>query len=193
MSVNKTKIEWTDFTWNPLTGCKHNCPYCYAKKIGMRFDGHFNPTFHPERLNDKFPKKPSKIFVCSMADLFGDWIPDKWIIDILRIAYENPQHTFQYLTKNPKRMQDFIFPYNAWIGTTIEDKSKLYRLEELQKVKAPYKFISFEPLLGKIDIDLTDSGIDLVIIGGLTGTKEKTKKEWDKIKHPNKFYKSNFI
>ena len=68
--MQKTKIEWCDYTWNPVVGCKHGCSYCYARKISTRFNGNFEPTFYPKRLNDKMPKKPSKIFVCSMADLF---------------------------------------------------------------------------------------------------------------------------
>lgn len=192
MSVNCTKIEWCSHTWNPVTGCLHGCPYCYARKIAMRFDGHFNPKFHQKRLLDKFPKTPSKIFVCSMADLFGDWIDDEIIQQVISVTALHQKHQFYFLTKNPKKMQHFKFPNNTWVGVTVEDKSKLWRLEELKKVNAEYRFISFEPLLGEVDIDLSQEKIDLVIIGGATGIKEKTQKEWDKIKHNNKFYKNNF-
>ena len=89
--MNKTKIEWTDYTWNSITGCEYNCFYCYARRIAMRFNGHFKPTFHPDRITQPHKlKKPSKIFVCSMVDLFGDWIPDLWIEAVLAtIKYTN--------------------------------------------------------------------------------------------------------
>lgn len=192
--MNKTKIEWTDYTWNPVTGCQHGCPYCYARKIAMRFDGHFNPTFHEKRLTGKMPKAPSKIFVCSMADLFGDWVPDEWVIKVLKVARQNPQHIFQFLTKNPKLYSEFqdLFTDNMWFGTTIDtSEMALYRLKQLEKVKG-YKFISFEPLLGDMTgMDL--SKIDLVIIGQMTGQGAiKAKTEWiESIKHHNIFYKSN--
>lgn len=188
--MNKTKIEWCDNTWNPVTGCLHNCSYCYAKRIAMRFDGHFKPTFHPERLNDKMPKKPSKIFVCSMADLFGEWVPKEWIEKIIEVARNNPQHTFQFLTKNPKRYLEFEFSSNCWLGTTI-DYINQARLNYL-KQKNNYKFISFEPLLG--DMSLLDlSGIDWVIIGADSSKGANTPRiEWiDSIRHPNIFYKEN--
>lgn len=190
--MNKTKIEWTEYTWNPVTGCKHNCPYCYAKKISMRFNEDFEPTPHPDRLRQPYElKKPSKIFVCSMADLFGDWVPDFWIKPIIKVAKENPQHTFQFLTKNPKRYLDFDFPENCSLGTTI-DYPHQARLNYLKQAKANHKFISFEPLLGDMSaLDL--SGIDVCIIGA-DSTKGATppKKEWiDSIEHHNKFFKNN--
>lgn len=159
----------------------------------MRFDGHFNPTFHPERLKDKFPQKPSKIFVCSMADLFGDWIDDEIIHQVISVAGLHPEHQFYFLTKNPEKMTYFKFPDNCWVGTTIESRNKFERLWRLQEVEAKKKFISFEPLLGEIEFDFTGQGIDLVIIGANTDRSGiQTRKEWDKIKHPNKFYKNNF-
>jgi len=195
MALNRTKIDWPWkplYTWNPVTGCLNGCPYCYARKIAMHFEGSFKPKFHKKRLLDKFPKKPANIFVCSMADLFGDWINQFVINDIIAVARNNPKHQFIFLTKNPARMNKFAFPENAWVGVTVETKDRLWRIEGLQKVDARYRFISFEPLLGEIDTTLDGCGIDLVIIGGLTGEKEKTKREWDKIRHHNKFYKANF-
>jgi protein gp37 len=161
--VNKTKIEWTDYVWNPVRGCLHNCPYCYGKRIDRRFgDGSFTPTFHPERLQEPLKvKKPSRIFVGSMADLFGNWgwfdgeteIHPGDIIDaILNIAKQCPQHTFIFLTKNPKGMQGFDFPDNCWCGTSAENQEKYNeRKPELLKVNCRTLFISYEPALGPID------------------------------------------
>lgn len=192
--MNKTKIEWCDYTFNPVTGCKHGCKYCYASKIAIRFTGHFNPTFHPKRLKDKMPKKPSKIFVCSMADLFGDWVPSDWIEQILmRVVCQNPQHTFMFLTKNPKRYSEYGFPSNTMLGVTINTKNDLERMEILTKQKRQDSlFVSIEPLLDDFTgVDF--SGVDLIIVGAMTGAGAiKPKREWiESIKHRNIFYKDN--
>lgn len=195
--MNKTKIEWTNYTWSPLVGCKHNCWYCYAKRMNDRFkwiEKWTEPRFFLTRLADPVRvRKPSKIFVCSMADLFGDWVPTKFIVSVIQIIKQCPRHTFQFLTKNPKRYSEFIFPENCWLGMTI-DKNRFSIENQLEhlKQKENYKFISFEPLLGDMsDLDL--SGIDLVIVGAMTGPGAvKPKKEWiDSIKHKNIFYKNN--
>ena len=194
--MNKSKIEWCDYTWNPVVGCKHNCWYCYAKRMNDRFkwiEKWSEPRFFASRLKEPYRlKKPSKIFVCSMADLFGDWINSRWIHEILKLPKNNPQHTFQFLTKNPKRYLEFEFPKNCWLGITIDYVNQA-RLNYLKKMPN-YKFISFEPLLGDMSaLDL--SGIDLVIVGAMTGMGKKNvipKKEWiDSIKHKNIFYKNN--
>lgn len=189
--MNKTKIEWTDYTWNPVTGCKHSCYYCYARRIAMRFTKHFKPTFHNNRLKNPFSlKKPNKIFVCSMADLFGDWVPREWIDKVIRVVDENPQHTFQFLTKNPKRYKEFKFPKNCWIGVTIDYPNQT-RIDHLIRSYG-YRFISFEPILGDMSrLDL--SGIDLCIIGRDTSPgAELPKKEWiESVKHRNIFLKNN--
>lgn len=173
--MNKTKIKWTDFTWNPITGCwgpggtadkPNRCSYCYAEKISKRFIARFAqfphkegpdpfaPTFHPDRLSQPAKvKKPSKIFVCSMSDLFGDWVPVEWILKVLRAAGLCPQHTFQFLTKNPKRMSKFPFTSNCWVGTTVTNQVDAdERLPWLLQVDAPVRFVSHEPLLGGIDM-----------------------------------------
>lgn len=163
--MNKSKIEWCDYTWNPVVGCRHNCPYCYARRIDRRFgDGSFTPTFYPERLQEPLNvKKPSQIFVGSMADLFGEW---EWvdksgvfvaysanvINSILNIAEQCPQHTFIFLTKNPKGMQGFDFPTNCWCGTSVENQEKAdERIPELLKVNCKILFVSLEPILGPVD------------------------------------------
>ena len=164
--MNKTKIEWCDYTWSPVRGCLHACPYCYAARIDKRFgDGTFTPTFHPERLQEPLKvKKPSRIFVGSMADLFGNWMwTDKIspffkysrnavISRILDIVIQCPQHTFIFLTKNPKGMQGFDFPDNCWCGTSVENQEKAdERIPELLQVNCNTLFVSYEPALGPID------------------------------------------
>ena len=103
--MNKTKIEWTDFSWNPVSGCLHNCPYCYAKSMYNRFGRSFEPTFHPEKLNEPLKFKNKKmIFVCSVADLFGWWVDEKWIKAIIEITKVTPHLTYQFLTcEKPQR------------------------------------------------------------------------------------------
>ena len=126
--MNKTKIEYADYTWNPVTGCLHECEYCYARKQAKRFSSivgipngkihdlpinftykckypyGFDPTFHRYRLDEPSQvKTPSTIFVCSMADLFGEWVPDEWIQKIFEACADAPQHRYLFLTKNPKR------------------------------------------------------------------------------------------
>ena len=214
--INKTKIEWTDYTWNPVIGCwgpggtaekPNRCSYCYAEKIARRFappkdygggwrekdPSPFAPTFHPERLSEPAKvKKPSKIFVCSMADLFGDWVPTLWIAAVLEQVYRNPHHTFQFLTKNPKRLEDFNpWPKNCWVGTTVTNQAAAdERLPWLLRVDAPVTFVSHEPLMGATDIRkafIAVSGggfaswgkLKWGIIGGMTGPGAvKPDPEW---------------
>jgi len=177
--MNKTKIEWCDYTWNPVTGCLHGCPYCYARKIAERFRGTkawpegFKPMIHPERSNDpELMKKPQTIFVCSMADLFGEWVPDHWIRYVMDSCDMAPWHTYIFLTKNPARYfklrGEDLHQDNFWFGTTetgeIFGDPNLYAIKRLP---AKNTFVSFEPLLHEIDVgDL--SGIKQVIIGAQT-------------------------
>lgn len=173
--MNKTKIEWCDYTWNPITGCKNGCEYCYAMAISRRFNRSFEPGFHTERLNEPHKaKKPSKIFTVSMGDMFGDWVPDTWIKRIFDVMHHNPQHIFQVLTKNPKRLSKIDkFPANAWIGVTVDtDTGYNERIRSLLACSAKLKFVSFEPLLTPINFNNSKlDGIDWVIIGGRTGNK----------------------
>ena len=189
--MKKTTIDWCSYTWNPVIGCKYNCFYCYAirqtKRWGQKFIPHwsYGQARKPYKINE-----PSKIFVCSYGELFGDWVPKEWIEKVLQVVKDNPQHTFQFLTKNPKRYSEFEFPKNCWLGTTI-DYPNQERIDWLKK-KSNYKFISFEPLLGDMSgLDL--SGIDLAIVGAMTGAKAiKPKKKWiESINHPNMFHKAN--
>lgn len=151
-------IEWAKWTWNPVTGCKFNCPYCYARDIGKRFTGHFDPTFHKGRLSAprntrSMSDGPGEhnVFVCSMADLFGDWVPQVWIDAVLKSVRESPDWTFLFLTKNPSRLVDIEWPGNAWVGTTVDTQARVNSAEDsFKKVKAKVKFVSLEPLKEKI-------------------------------------------
>jgi protein gp37 len=183
--MNKTKIEWTDYSWNPITGCLHGCWYCYAKKMAMRFHRSFEPTFHPERLKEPYElKKPSKIFVCSVADLFAPWTPREWYGEVFDSMLWCPtKHTFQMLTKNPERIylggMEPIYPKNWWFGTTVTCQSDFKNIEEIKKIKCGVRFVSFEPLLGELPSYISLKGLDWVIVGKLTGSKRiPFKFEW---------------
>jgi len=182
--MNKTKIEWCDYTINPVKGlCKNNCYYCYSIKMYKRFK--WSPYLRIE-INemDKLYKlkKPSKIFIGSMHDIFGEWINDYWINEIINKCKILKQHTFLFLTKNPKRYLEFKFPNNCLLGATVtgkellEEQASIYLTLSSLKNK---KFISYEPLLGQPLPEFRY--IDWVIIGGLT-PKPVHKREWvDKI------------
>lgn len=178
--MNKTAIEWTDYTWNPVTGCLNNCEYCYARRIAERFNGTkawpygFRPTYHPERIDE--PQKlrhPSKIFVCSMAELFGDWVEDRVIEDILYVAFNNPQHTFQFLTKSPQNLARWNpWPDNAWVGVSATNTYQFLKaVYGLNAVIAKVRYISFEPLHEYIPITGIINSLDWLIIGAETGNR----------------------
>lgn len=198
--MNKTGIEWCDYTWNPVTGCKHGCPYCYARKIAERFKGSkawpqgFDPMFHPERLDDPVKmKKPQTIFVCSMADLFGDWVPAWWIWDTFAAMDAAPQHTYIMLTKNPERMKRFApqkgdlprgVKENWWFGTSVTCQIDTVRIKPLLEMDGN-RFISFEPLIrdpGPLDLIDTWKGplIKQVIIGAQTNPFYPVQVSWIK-------------
>jgi protein gp37 len=178
--LNKTKIDFTDYVWNPVTGCNHGCPYCYARKMANRLRGRcgypadepFKPTLHDDKLVSMFPSKPSKIFVCSMGDLFADDIPVEWINDVLRRVKHNRQHTFIFLTKNPARYSEFDFPQNAWIGYSIT--GNLYHKWDIRH-QDNIKFVSLEPMAEPMHANLGGYAqrIDFhwLIIGKETGNR----------------------
>lgn len=214
--MNKSKIEWCDSTWNPVTGCLHGCEYCYAKKIATRFGKEeeflhcfevddnlywldrkrdnpypfiFKPTFHAYKLNEPIKmKKPRTIFVCSMADLFGKWVPDEWIEAVFRVCEKAPQHRYLFLTKNPQRYGELArvgkLPQmdNMWYGSTLDNmKAKRYPGRILDNT-----FVSIEPLTEYMNLGLGSFGIaKWVIIGAETGNRKNKvipEKEWiDKI------------
>lgn len=183
-----SKIEWTEVTWNPVTGCtkiSDGCMNCYAAKFAkrlkamgnIRYKNGFNLTVH-ENLIDlpRTWKSPKKIFVNSMSDLFHEDIPDEIILRIFNTMNECPQHQFQVLTKRPERLVDLnkqiTWTNNIWMGVTIENDKYLYRADLLRKTDAYIKFISAEPLLGSIkNIDLDN--IDWLIVGGESGPNSR--------------------
>ncbi|MCP4161171.1 MAG: DUF5131 family protein [Deltaproteobacteria bacterium] len=149
----KNKISWTDFTWNPISGCLHDCHYCYMKKIENRFkNGIMKPKFHEDRLNDvsrsRSLKPGDKIFVCSSGDMFGEWNKPEDIERVLEVVRNNPDYIFQFLTKNPKRYVEFNLPENGWYGTTVDGTFKTIKNFKnlLLAVEHRKRFISFEPL-----------------------------------------------
>lgn len=182
--MGKTKIPWTDKSWNPVTGCttiSPGCDRCYARRFAERgrgINGHpyehgFDLQLRPERLTqpDRWTK-PCRVFVCSMSDLFQLDVPSAYIAQVLDVIARNPRHTFQVLTKRPRRMRGFIrsrgAPPNLWVGATVEDQARAdVRVHFLQSTNAPVRFISAEPLLGPLKLDL--DGIHQVIVGGESG------------------------
>jgi len=178
--MNKTKISWTEYTWNPVIGCSpisEGCNNCYANRMALRLqkmgneiykDG-FKPVVVIQRLLEPMKiKKPRMIFVCSMGDLFHDDFNDNSINQVIGVMKQCPQHIFQLLTKRSQRLAllDIDWPDNVWVGVTIESEKYLDRVEDLLKINAKVKFVSFEPLLGFI---LTFPKVDWVIAGGETG------------------------
>ncbi|QTA82289.1 DUF5131 [Desulfonema limicola] len=184
MSTN-TKIEWTESTWNPVTGCtkiSEGCQNCYAERMAKRLAGRhgyskenpFQVTLHPNRLAQPLKWKGNHIiFVCSMGDIFHKDVPEDYILQILDIIKKSPNHTFQILTKRAERMLEISkkigqWPDNVWMGVTVESKSCTERINMLNKVKSTVRFLSCEPLLndlGKLDL----KKINWVIVGGESG------------------------
>lgn len=213
--MNKTKIDWCDSTWNPVTGCLHGCEYCYARNIAHRFGGFteledtdldyekicesniveiekplkylngkgktgksaypffFKPTLYRYKLNEPQKwKKGRNIFVCSMADLFGSWVPDNWIEEVFAACEKAPQHNYLFLTKNPKRYEkilDRYMPPNMWFGWSqtgpMGDKCNFSTHHSIKT------FISIEPLLEPFK-EFHIKGIEWVIVGAETGRRK---------------------
>lgn len=208
--MDKTKIDWCDMSWNPITGCRHGCEYCYARRIAERFGGYssgggvttfnplpraelhqpliitrangktvnspypfgFTPTLHRYRLDEPARKKrPRNIFVGSMADVFGEWVPAAWIREVLDACAAAPQHNYMFLTKNPgcyvglDRLALLPCESNFWYGSTVTTPEQAYFCSEHHKT-----FLSIEPLLRPMGENATAlHGVDWVIIGAMTG------------------------
>ena len=204
----KNKIGWCNLTWNPVWGCRNNCKYCYARGISKRFwakmieiesDYHhqikqdwvltgeelrklhdFKPTLFYSQLNKSFPKKPQRIFVGSMSEIY--YWEDRWLEKVLEKVKLYPQHAFQFLTRHPEVYLNYDFPKNCWLGITITDTKNFDYLEYSKfKISNPdnLKFISFEPLLDKISLNLEN--INWVILGAETGKRKDkifAKRTW---------------
>ena len=212
--MERTKIDWCDSTWNPVTGCRHGCEYCYARRIAQRFGGHtggavnakfdpltrlaevskpmfieqkngkiinapypygFDPTFHRYRLGEYAKKRGRTIFVCSMADLFGSWVPDEWIRDVFDACKAAPQHNYLFLTKNPARYtwleSEGKVPWsdNLWFGTSVTKQTNQYTWFKDKKF---HWFLSIEPLLEDLkDMDARKPLPEWIIIGAETGQR----------------------
>ena len=212
---SKTKIDWCDSTWNPVTGCMHGCEYCYARRIAERFGTHnkyerpyepvldvpirrvrteaepypygFMPTFHRYRLGEPARwTKPRTIFVCSMADLFGEWVPDSWIEDVFDACENAPQHRYLFLTKNPKRYIELAkkdkLPRQHWYGYSATREDQLWRFHHSDECPCINLFVSIEPILEPMRPGFsTHTPGDWVIIGAETGHrngKVVPEKKW---------------
>lgn len=179
-----TLISWTNETWNPVTGCSRvsdGCRYCYAESLSLRFGWSKKPwtannaaenvTCHPERLGKpRTWKKPSRVFVNSMSDLFHEQVPDTFIADVFAVMCTTPQHTYQILTKRPERAASWAGPWpaNIWMGTSVEDARVAHRIDTLRDCGAQTRFLSCEPLIGPLGFQYL-GGIDWVIVGGESG------------------------
>jgi protein gp37 len=191
----KSQIEWTEFTWNPTTGCTKisaGCKNCYAEVMAGRlqamgavgYEEGFKLKLHPDRLNQPLERrKPTTYFVNSMSDLFHENISYEYLDQVFDIINKTPQHTYQILTKRPENMKKYflerIVPINAWLGVSVEDKKHgVPRIDTLRGIKAKIRFLSVEPLLEDIG-DINLSGIHWVIVGGESGNKARSmKEEW---------------
>lgn len=192
--MNNTNIEWTERTWNPITGCSKKslgCQNCYAERMAnrlhkmgnARYLNNFVVTVHPDLFDQPLKiRKPSMIFVCSMSDLFHDEVDFDILDQLFNIMKQASQHTFQVLTKRPERMSEYfktrVVPDNVWVGTTIEHIDYSGRLKYLLSINANTKFLSCEPLLGSLS-KLNLKGVSWVIVGGESGPKARIlEKQW---------------
>lgn len=229
MNIHKSKIDWCTHTWNPVTGCKHGCEYCYANAFVKRFMPHvcerpeveplevlpfgtgcfvsetparlldetgayvrstpypkgFAPTLHTYTMD--YPEKrliPSRVFVSSMGDLFGEWVPDAWIEEVFASCKRAPQHTYLFLTKNPDRYCELAnagkLPQeeNFWYGTTVTHKGDVAFADGIRY----NTFLSIEPLMENLEVGVGSFGsVRWIIVGAMTGTgskKHQPKREW---------------
>ena len=205
--MSETQIEWTDATWNPVAGCSivtAGCSHCYAMAMARRLEAMgvekyagltkkagkrtvWNGIVREDRKALSIPyrwRKPRRIFVNSMSDLFHEQVSDDFILNVWRVMRDTPHHNYQILTKRPERLPELastrivhVLP-NVWLGTSIENAAVTYRIEHLRKAPAAIRFISFEPLIGSVgEIDLV--GIDWAIVGGESGNLARPiREEW---------------
>ena len=190
---SSSDIEWTEHTWNPVTGCTKvspGCKHCYAETMAKRleamgapgYENGFDITLMEERLNQpRFRKKPTVYFVNSMSDLFHESVPFAFIDQVFKTIKSTHWHTYQILTKRAERMAEYfldrVVPENAWLGVSVEDKKYgVPRIAHLQSIRASTRFLSVEPLIediGSISLD----GIHWVIVGGESGKRARPMKK----------------
>lgn len=196
--MSRSSIEWTDETWNPVTGCvkvSPGCKHCYAERFAERFRGvkkhpyenGFDPELRQDRIAQPFSwRTPRMVFVNSMSDMFGDFVPDKYLTKVFEVMRSTRQHTYQVLTKRAPRLKEWTHsqPWlldarHIWLGVSVEDrKHGVPRIADLRLAKAGCRFLSIEPLLEDLgSLDLSE--IDWVIAGGESGPGARPMKpEW---------------
>ena len=186
----QSKIEWTEMTWNPVTGCtkvSEGCRYCYAEVMSRRlkamgqekYSNGFKLTLHPDTLSEPYKWKKSKVvFVNSMSDLFHQNVPIEYVQKVFDVMNENPIHLFQLLTKRAERLlyydkkDNLRWSHNIWMGVSVENQKNAYRIDLLRQTKARVKFLSCEPLIGPLP-NMNLENIDWVIVGGESGPKAR--------------------
>lgn len=185
---DRSQIEWTDATWNPVTGCTRvsaGCDHCYAEALATRlqrmgvpkYSRGFQVTIHPGVLRQpSMWHTPRRVFVNSMSDLFHARVPKEFLAEVWAVMEACPRHTFQVLTKRPERMarwtKDNPAPANVWLGTSVENEQVLHRVDSLRRCRAAVRFLSCEPLLGSLtNLDLDQ--IHWVIVGGESGPNHR--------------------
>jgi protein gp37 len=185
---DSTSIEWAQWSWNPITGCKHDCPYCYARDIANRFyKQKFEPSIYPTRFNapknTSVPEKADEdvafrnVFTGSMADIFGRWVPDEWVHRVIGVVKECPQWNFLFLTKFPQRVHEYEkeLPSNAWMGTTVDCQDRVANAEKaFAKMTGGTKWLSIEPMLTPLRFERLDL-FDWVVIGGASPSAQTPK------------------
>jgi protein gp37 len=189
-----SKIEWTDSTWNPVTGCTKispGCKNCYAERMAKRlkamgqpnYKNGFNLTLHHHMLEKPLEwKKPSLIFVNSMSDLFHQDVPLEFILQVFNTMKEANWHQFQLLTKRSERLMELspkiTWLDNVWMGVSVENQEYTYRIDHLRKTEAKIKFLSIEPLIGPVN-EMNLNNINWVIVGGESGPRSRPiEKDW---------------
>ena len=192
--MSATTIEWTEATWNPVTGCSKvspGCLNCYAERMAKRLQAMGQPNYRDGfavRTHDHMLEVPSSwarprmVFVNSMGDLFHEEVPIDFITRVFEVMRSTPWHTYQLLTKRSERLVEVAtllpWPENVWLGVTVEDNERLFRVERLVEIPSAVKFLSIEPLLGPLP-DLNLDGIDWVIVGGESGPRARPmEQEW---------------
>jgi len=192
--MKTTKIEWTDKTWNPITGCTKfsaGCKHCYAEVMSRRlkamgqkkYTNGFNLTLHEEILIEPLQwNKSHNIFVCSMSDIFHKDVPFEYVDRMMKVIEQTPQHRYQLLTKRAERMFEYFssrsIPNNVWLGVTVENQDSKYRIDYLRQLNASIRFLSCEPLLEELG-NLNLDNIDWIIVGGESGMSARPmKEEW---------------